>query len=447
MCLISIVPVGVKKDIVAIKGFITQGMSSNSDGSGYAIKKNGKLFLNKGFRSVSAMVDSIEDCKLGLNDELMIHHRTGTSGKRDNINMHPFIVTDDEQILRLTEGATGLPIMSHNGVFGSFSDYTSDYSDTYHFIKDFMSTPEFIASLKRDPVNFEKKLKPVLNSNKLAFLFEDRSLITIGSFTEDEGCLHSNGGYKSYVFDRGGNSSRFLNRGDYVHTPKFRKPTTTPVDKIDFDSMSEADWQDYNDNYYDRAYNKGSGLDSKLENTAVTLFKGLSSIKKLPDPSIRFDYKDLNIREDNYNHFLFVIGDVDFTSSMKKHQGYEIEKFDLSSAHTPVVSVKDPHVIYHVNFDRFGDYCDVYVKSEFKHLYTGLNKLLLVHNYAPSKSTLKKIRIILERKFNKNEFQFKEYGHFFRKDLQHYYDKAEVPKISTVEFDDYPEHQFSEIND
>jgi hypothetical protein len=418
MCLISLVPKGVKKDIVLIKSFVENGMSTNSDGSGYAIKKDGKLYLSKGYRQINSLVLAIDSHKLGLSDELMIHHRTGTSGKRDSINMHPFIVTEDQDELKTTEGNTNMPIISHNGVFGSFSDYHSDFSDTFHFIKDFLSTPEFVSLLKKDPIKFEKLFKNVLGGNKLAFLFKDRDMVTTGNFTEDGGYLHSNSGYKSHVYDRGGSSEYFnggLIRNRFVnksHTP----PATRRMSEFD-----DADWAHYHDTTLGNSHQTvGNSLDLKLEKSKVRTIE----TPKVLGTAFMFETKDIKITEENFNHFIFVVKDIDYTAFITKNKGFEIESFDPLVMTTPIVSKSNTRIVHHVNLERFVDYCNIFIKDEYKEDYRGLNKLLLMHGYNPSKSTLKKITTILSRKMSKKQFKFKEYGLMSWRDLDHYKDEV-----------------------
>ena len=48
----------------------------------------------------------------------------------------------------------------------------------------------------------------IIDTDKIALLFPDRDLELIGKWVEDNGYFHSNTGYKSYTFDRGGISTR-----------------------------------------------------------------------------------------------------------------------------------------------------------------------------------------------------------------------------------------------
>ena len=123
--------------------------------------------------------------------------------------MHPFLITQDIEELKTTDTDDAkIPAMAHNGVFGEFTDYKSKFSDTFHFIELFMSSPNVIKLLKLDQDKFEKTFTDILSYNKLAFVLPDHDMILVGNFQEDEGYFHSNSGYKSYVRDYGGSSTR-----------------------------------------------------------------------------------------------------------------------------------------------------------------------------------------------------------------------------------------------
>lgn len=464
MCLISVIPKGVKKEESKIKGFIENGMQTNNDGSGYAFKKDGKLYLSKGYRSVDSIVTNIMSHKLKLTDELIIHHRIGTSGKKDNINMHPFVVSSDIEDIKHTEGYTKFPIMAHNGVFGKFSDYNSDFSDTVHFIKDFMSTPELISMMARDSVKFEKLFTQVLGGNKLAFLFENRDLILTGEFKEDDGCFHSNGGYKSWVIDRGGSSSFNTNLGNrhFGEPAKLLQKCgqnlgaggkVLDFDGRDFSEYTEADWEDYNSHKgYPKMPNRltGAGIDNALEKLESNKAKASFNIEVVKTINLKFESKDIKLDVNNYNHFIFILNNAKFSFGMPNGKGYEIERFDYIGGMSAVIVKGIPQQIYHLNAEMFADNCDIFVKAEFKHLYDGLFNLIRLNGYYPSKALKKKMQNILNKKQYRSSFKFKGYGLFSWRLLNTYYVQTKnnldltgaEENIIGRKPEDYPEHKF-----
>jgi hypothetical protein len=435
LCLITTAPKGTIKDKDKIVGFVTKGMKSNTDGSGYAIKQGGVLYLKKGFRSVEALIDDLWLRNPAIDDEIIIHHRIGTSGKRDNINMHPFIVSSDMEIVKTTEGTTKLPIMAHNGIFSEYSDYQSDFSDTFHFVKDFISTPEFLQVMKEDFTKFNKVFSPLIRGNKLAFLFEDSDMVLIGDFVKDDGFAHSNGGYKEYVFDRGGSSRHFNYGGKHDFTGGQNNRTTNGkvAPEVDFDTMSEAAWQDM----YDQKLLEGNNSSSIITRTIDEIVSGRdlrnnsysptnSSIGKktaLKD-AIKFTSKDITISEDNYGDFMFILDKPHLGMTMKC--AYQIDGFTKDCEFNPVMSRANPNQIWHLNLNMFVDECTMYVKQEHKEKYEGYNLLIKNNGYSPSRSLVKKISAILKRKFSKDRFKFKGYGMISWYDLNNYYNHVKI---------------------
>lgn len=411
MCLISVIPKGIEKNREDLKGFIEQGMSSNTDGSGYAIKKNGKLFLNKGFRDSEILLNEIMKHKLTKKDELIIHHRIGTSGKKDAINMHPFLVTSDLEILKTTSGNTDLPIMAHNGVFRGFTRMNSDFSDTFHFIQELMSTPELLDLLKRDNVQFKKVLSDALGWNKLAFLFPDRDLLLLGDFQEDNGCYHSNGGYKKYVYNRGG------------------------VERDD-------------ESLHNRYTNRTKTNDTVLvkPNAVSNLIESKIAFDRLISKNICFEYNQIMIDVNNCDHFI-IIPKIEISEEFKKDKAHSIEYYDVSGYETTCMNqLYGDKVCFWVDIDKCLFRCKIYVKNEFSEQYRGLDKLLKHINGNPSKKILKRMETLLNKnKGRRTPFRFKEFGNITWDNLNCVYNRykrvpdslqnelfAEGPSISNI---------------
>lgn len=212
MCLITVCPKGTSKNMEILEGFIRNGASSNSQGSGFAYKKNNEtgVYINKGFFLVDDLIAAIEKLNLDDEDELIIHHRISTHGKVDKFNTHPFVVSEKQDEIIYLKGKVNKPVFAHNGIFSEYGDRNSDFSDTYHFCKRFLSIPKITNLLTRDPFLFESTFDRIIGHQKLVFLFPEKDkelyIVNVDSFTEDGGYYHSNGGYKSYVHDRGGSS-------------------------------------------------------------------------------------------------------------------------------------------------------------------------------------------------------------------------------------------------
>ena len=383
MCLISVVPKGVNKDIEQIKGFIVNGMSSNSDGSGFAYKRNGKSCVNihKGFRQEADMVSEIKKLNLGVDDELIIHHRIGTSGEKNVANMHPFVISDIESVIIQDKGSFNLPIMAHNGVFNKYTDNNSKYSDTYHFIEKFMSTPEIMTLLKRDKSKFKELFESTLTYNKLAILSPDRDLIMIGNFTQEDGCYHSNGGYKSYVYDRGGSSSCSV------------QSRQLPINNLFEDESS----------------------------TQLTRRR----------TCYKFNGDQIKITKENSKHFILVPkSDLPVSSGgcLDRVKAYVFDDYDENCTLNFITEYAGERQTHYLTWDRLSSEFDLFVKNEYNLLYCNLYKFAEDYKNGLTKSMSKKISKLLDKSKAKNHIVLKNYGNI-RKDVFDSY----IGKILEVE--------------
>ena len=199
MCLISIKPSGVPLTDFFLEG-IEAGAEGNSHGHGYMLKREGKqaFLFSKGMWSGEELVDRVKSLKVTKGDILCVHNRLSTHGRKNSFNCHPFIVLPADREDRSwnkmldVEGETELPLLMHNGIFSEYG-YSNNFSDTFNFVRDFISERE-VLKYSQSLVWLEKKI----GYNKLAILHPKLGLIRIGDFTEDQGYYFSNGGYKSY---------------------------------------------------------------------------------------------------------------------------------------------------------------------------------------------------------------------------------------------------------
>ena len=144
MCLISICPKGTEKNTKEVHDFIGNGFISNTDGSGFMYKKDGtnKINVVKGFFDSQEMIDYISKLNLEVNDELVIHHRNGTSGLVSAENCHPFVISKDNNTITDTCIETDNPCIVHNGMIYGITNQmflNSQFSDTFAFVKYIMA--------------------------------------------------------------------------------------------------------------------------------------------------------------------------------------------------------------------------------------------------------------------------------------------------------------------
>lgn len=228
MCIVEYFPPGVDKDSEFVKESIRQGARSNGAGLGFAFKKNGRLYLHKGFLSseVEVLIKEIESHALGKEDELLFHARIATSGGTRAEMTHPFVCSNDIEEVGFLKGYVDKPVLAHNGVFVGWGN--TKYSDTFRFAHIILSEPAAISLLKLDPEAFATATKEVLSTNKIAVMFPGKDETRLlGDFYTDKDCKFSNGGYKSYVRNVGGVETRgnFRGEGQASLLPAFNSRT------------------------------------------------------------------------------------------------------------------------------------------------------------------------------------------------------------------------------
>ncbi len=212
MCLISVLGKTKEKNTEEVFKFIRNGASCNGDGSGIMWKRNGENIINisKGYFDIEELIEKIKILDLTVDDELVVHHRIGTSGRVSAENTHPFIITTDESESLETETITINPCMVHNGIFsniGAYERLNPMLSDTYAFSRYIM--PNLLGILNQSKSVFKEMTSNIVGFDKICILHPDKDLELIGNFIESNGYYHSNSGYCRQVFNRGGNEDWF----------------------------------------------------------------------------------------------------------------------------------------------------------------------------------------------------------------------------------------------
>ncbi len=213
MCLISYAPEGKDKYSEEFINAVKNGATNNKDGYGYMywLPDGNKIYFNKKFLSIDNLLIELKEKNLPIESKLAIHSRTGNKGLKDTFNAHPFTVSDEISDLYEIEGSTQKPTLVHNGTF-FISGNTNIHSDTYNFIKGFLSVPEITGLLKRDKQKFMEIFDVKMGTNKLVVFYPDGQSVVIGNFLEDNGYFHSNICYKDIkVKDVGGTTTEQTN--------------------------------------------------------------------------------------------------------------------------------------------------------------------------------------------------------------------------------------------
>jgi len=211
MCLISVAKKGTQKNTKEVYDFIRSGAEYNTDGSGFMYKRpnEGVVHIDKGYFNIQAMIDKLASLNLTEDDELVIHHRTGTSGKISPENTHPFVISDIPLEVEAVNLSIDKPAMVHNGMFSYIHELmwrNKDFSDTYAFARYVLGNKNLLNLYKEDPEYFQFIFKGCIGTDKICILFPeaDRDLEMIGRFIEHNGYFHSNSGYCVATYDKGG---------------------------------------------------------------------------------------------------------------------------------------------------------------------------------------------------------------------------------------------------
>lgn len=196
MCLIIICPPGTNKNDEFLFDSIRNGYEKNRDGSGFAFNSKGKTFVSKGYMDAEVLIKGIKEASIDTSETLIIHHRLGNCGDKTIKNMHPFVISDKDEEITTVEDWVDKPVLFHNGTFYKYKDWNEKvFSDTYLFVKKFMSVPEVYSVFQRDMKLFEDLFEDHLrtkNSNKIAVLAPEGNFYTSGFFIEKNGFMFSN---------------------------------------------------------------------------------------------------------------------------------------------------------------------------------------------------------------------------------------------------------------
>lgn len=122
-------------------------------------------------------LEVIENLKIQKDDELMVHMRYATAGETNVENCHPFIVSDNIKDILLDEVVVkGKAVVAHNGTFDYYVDKKSDYSDTIHYIKDYLSEEGVLESMRNIEYASYYQMHRLMGNNRLCLIYPDVDL-------------------------------------------------------------------------------------------------------------------------------------------------------------------------------------------------------------------------------------------------------------------------------
>jgi len=179
--------------------------NNNNEGGGLMWVQDGKLQTFKTYE-----YKDFEDMYFALRTNpnignIVLHFRIATSGFKNPINLHPFLVNDDLGFV-------------HNGIISGLG--TADHSDTYQFNELLQKLPtDFISN--QGIMHF---ITEYISSSKLVFLDsqDNYSIVNekFGHWDKTQDNWFSNDSYKSY------NDWVYFGNTKISRNTKFAKPTT-----------------------------------------------------------------------------------------------------------------------------------------------------------------------------------------------------------------------------
>ena len=323
MCLLMMKPSGVGYDHKFMLSAIESGIVTNRDGIGGAVRKSSSniLRMNKGHfnHSKEDFYKWLKNQDIQPEDEVLVHLRWGTNGSKTIYNQHPYILGEKSTLnnfgvvseLTVDDDDVQTGVFAHNGIFSGneYEAFDMNLSDTYNWGLSYFRTDKQIQALKNAPhalISTNSTLSSSLQGEKVCFMFPDRDMIILGNFIDDQGYLFSNSGYKSYIEDRGGSSTRrsdfnlntnkFLNVFDgdddddngYSEGPSFCGINTgfNLLDRQTNHNFESEDERLYND------FLERTSVDTKVEEEIEVITElQVASVRKLVNSSFEYELK------------------------------------------------------------------------------------------------------------------------------------------------------------
>lgn len=195
MCIICISDKGIKQPT---KTTMQTMWTNNPHGAGYMYYRDGKVYTRKGFMKFNDFYEAVKAEQFTADDIVVYHFRISTQGGVNPEMTQPFFFTKDIVKTKVLNAETKLGIM-HNGIIPMTSYSDKEYSDTAHFVAEYLPLIVRGTNDLRNPRAIEL-LKEVLSS-KMVFLDCLGRITTVGNFIEEtDGLVYSNSTYKTYKY-------------------------------------------------------------------------------------------------------------------------------------------------------------------------------------------------------------------------------------------------------
>jgi len=351
----------------------------------------------------------------------MVHARIGNKGAINEKMCHPFVASEDEDEVVFNDGFVDKPVFIHNGTFFKVGSYSSVYSDSFFFARDYLGKKPLVNLLMEDPELFEDILDDKLNNSRVAVMFpnSDKEIITLGKFIEENGYLFSNIGYKNPDYRNVGGQSVIPYSGYTTHhssndyakekDEESEKATSEPVTQSNVASVSSVLDSDrvleifptfsipddiitetVKDPITRYTYRKYLGF-------YVSTSKNIMPLRVVPTP--------LNFHHLGYQARVLLKTDFGNIDLLKK---YKMGEFDTDGCFYK----QSVHYLYHkdqsnpigLSYNELETNFDIRPLVKYEEFY--YQYLKLVTNTHPGQNTLKKLSKLLKASSNVERFSF-----------------------------------------
>lgn len=195
MCVICISNKGVPQPT---KALMMQMWKKNPHGAGYMFARGKYVYIRKGFMTFDEFYKAVRAEGFTANDTVIYHFRISTQGGINPEMCHPFILTNDLEKTKILRTRSNIGIC-HNGVIPVTSSSDREYSDTAHFVAEYL--PWIIEKPSDLKKSFVKNEIERLICSRMAFLDYAGNVTTIGNFQSDyTGLIFSNTYFRPYVY-------------------------------------------------------------------------------------------------------------------------------------------------------------------------------------------------------------------------------------------------------
>lgn len=181
MCVIIYVP----KESSISNEELLEAWTTNPDGAGFAIQKDGKVEFSRGYMNFPDFEQAVTP--LIGNYNLLLHFRISTSKAVNKVQTHPY----KKGNVTLTEGTTEKPVICMNGIVSKQTTY-KDCNDTMSYIIDH---EEAFANINQDIINIIE----TATGAKWAVMTPEKVFLS-SLFEEENGRFYSNKNHLYYSY-------------------------------------------------------------------------------------------------------------------------------------------------------------------------------------------------------------------------------------------------------